>query len=168
MNRVRLQFELNGRHINPWVWPHETLLQVLRDEVGATDVKYGCGEGVCGTCTVLLDGHPINACLAFGVQVAGRSITTVRGLPRDDGQMHPLQKSFLEHGAAQCGFCTPGMLLVAYSMSQEGYGVSRDQIREALSGNLCRCTGYTKIVDAVESYFGGPGRSPGEGRPDQT
>lgn len=158
MNRMRLEFELNGRHITTWVLPHETLLQVLRDEAGATDVKYGCGEGVCGTCTILLDGDPINACLTFGVQAAGRSITTLRGLGGNAGKMHPLQRSFLDHGGAQCGFCTPGMLLAAFAMSQEGKALSREQIRDGLSGNLCRCTGYTKIVDAVYSNLVGDGR----------
>jgi aerobic carbon-monoxide dehydrogenase small subunit len=153
MRRVPIEIDLNGAKASHWVWPHQTLLEVLRDEVGATEVKYGCGEGVCGTCTVLLDGEPVNSCLMFGVQAAGHSITTVKGLSHDDGEIHALQRSFLENGAAQCGFCIPGMLLTAYAHSAEGGGASRDAIRHALSGNLCRCTGYTKIVDAVASYL---------------
>ena len=155
MNRFPLEFDLNGRHVSAWVWPHLTLLDVLRDEIGATEVKYGCGEGVCGTCTVLLDGDPVNACLIFGVQAVGRSVTTVKGLARDGEEMSPLQRSFLEHGGAQCGFCTPGMILVAHALLDAESGATRSEIREALAGNLCRCTGYTKIVDAVESYLTG-------------
>jgi carbon-monoxide dehydrogenase small subunit len=152
LNRLEVEFDLNGRRVAPWVWPQQTLLEVLRDEVGATDVKYGCGEGVCGTCTVLLDGQPVNACLMLALQVAGRSITTLRGLRRNGEGIHPLQESFLQHGGSQCGFCTPGMILVAYALLERDKGASREQIREAIAGNLCRCTGYTKIVDAVESY----------------
>jgi carbon-monoxide dehydrogenase small subunit len=152
VNRVALELELNGRKVACAVWPHQTLLEVLRDELGAIDVKYGCGEGICGTCTVLLDGEPVNACLMFGVQAAGRNVTTVKGLAPDGVDMHPIQASFLRNGAAQCGFCTPGMLLVAYSYLERNEGASRAEIREALSGNLCRCTGYTKIVDAAVDY----------------
>jgi aerobic carbon-monoxide dehydrogenase small subunit len=152
LNPVAVEFELNGRPVSAWVRPQQTLLEVLRDETGATEVKYGCGEGVCGTCTVLLDGQAVNACLMLAPQVAGRSITTVRGLPRNGEEMHPLQESFLKHGGSQCGFCTPGMILVAYALLEENKKVSREEIREVIAGNLCRCTGYTKIVDAIESY----------------
>lgn len=151
MKRVEISLELNGRTVSRWVWPHQTLLEVLHDEIGATEVKYGCGEGVCGTCTVLMDGEPVNACLVFGVQAQGASVTTGRGLATN-GDMHALQKSFLEKGAAQCGFCTPGMLLVAYAYLSEHPSPNRDEIREALTGNLCRCTGYSKILDAAEAY----------------
>jgi carbon-monoxide dehydrogenase small subunit len=153
LNRTEVEFELNGRSVTTWVWAHQTLLEVLRDEAGATDVKYGCGEGVCGTCTVLLDGQAVNSCLMLAIQVAGRSIMTLRGLTRNGGDMHPLQERFLQLGASQCGFCTPGMVLVAYALLERGKGASREEIREAITGNLCRCTGYTKIVDAVESYI---------------
>jgi aerobic carbon-monoxide dehydrogenase small subunit len=152
VNRTEIEFELNERSVTTWVWAHQSLLEVLRDEVGSTDVKYGCGEGVCGTCTVLLDGEAVNSCLMLAVQVAGHSIMTLRGLPRNGEEMHPLQESFLQHGASQCGFCTPGMVLVAHTLLERGQKPSREEIREAITGNLCRCTGYTKIVDAVESY----------------
>jgi len=142
---------LNGRAREAWVWPHQTLLQVLRDDLGATEVKYGCGEGVCSTCTVLMDGESINSCLMFAVQADGRSLTTVKGLAEGD-ELHPLQESFLAHDAAQCGFCTPGMLLIAHEFLGRHPRPSREEIREALAGNLCRCTGYTKIIDAVESF----------------
>jgi aerobic carbon-monoxide dehydrogenase small subunit len=146
----RVEFILNGHPIGVWVAPHETLLQVLRDGLGATEVKDGCGEGVCGTCTVLLDGAPVNACLLLGVQVHGHAVMTVRGLGGRGG-LHPLQQAFLDREAAQCGFCTPGMLLVAYAFLKSHPAPTREQIRAALAGNLCRCTGYTRIVDAVES-----------------
>ncbi len=155
--RLGLQFVLNGRPVDMWVAPHETLLAVLRDTLGATEVKYGCGEGVCGTCTILLDGAPINACLILAVQVRGRAVTTVKGLGAG-GDLHPLQRAFVAREAAQCGFCTPGMLLVAYAFVRDHPRPTRDEIRAALAGNLCRCTGYTRIVDAIEACVrqGGP------------
>jgi carbon-monoxide dehydrogenase small subunit len=151
MDRVRVEFRVNGRDHGTWVWPNQTLLYALRDELGATDVKYGCGEGVCGACTVLIDGESVNACLIFAVQVAGSSITTARGLAEDGSDLGSMQESFLRHGAAQCGFCTPGMLMVAHEFAAEHPSATRDEIREAIAGNLCRCTGYTKIVDAIEA-----------------
>jgi carbon-monoxide dehydrogenase small subunit len=142
---------VNGRVEEAWVWPNQNLLHVLRDELGHTEVKYGCGEGVCGTCTVLLDGASVNSCLLFAVQADGRTVTTVKGLGEDQ-ELHPLQERFLELGASQCGFCTPGMLLVAHEFLSGHPDADREEIRTALGGNLCRCTGYTKIVEAVESY----------------
>jgi aerobic-type carbon monoxide dehydrogenase small subunit (CoxS/CutS family) len=152
VTRLPLSFVLNGRMVQLSVSANRTLLDVLRDDLGATEVKYGCGEGVCGTCTVLMDGESVNACTVLGVQAAGASITTVRGLPPDGADMHPLQRRFLEHGASQCGFCTAGMLLVAEELVRANPRATRDEIRIALAGNLCRCTGYTKIVDAVEAH----------------
>ncbi len=146
-----ISLELNGRVVEASVSPEQSLLEVLRTEVGATEVKLGCGEGVCGTCTVLLDGDPVNACLVFAVQANGASVTTVRGLG-SDGQLHPLQQSFLEFGGAQCGFCTPGMVVTAYWFLQQHPEATREELRTALAGNICRCTGYTKILDALEAY----------------
>jgi aerobic carbon-monoxide dehydrogenase small subunit len=151
MSKVLFNATVNGVEREAWVWPHQTLLEVLRDELGATEVKYGCGEGVCGTCTVLLDGEPANACLMFAVQASGGELVTVLGLRRPDGSMHPLQRAFLETGAAQCGFCTPGMLLTAVRFLQDNPAPTRQEVRAALAGNLCRCTGYSKIVDAIQS-----------------
>ncbi len=148
--RRRVQFHLNGQPVAVWAAPHDTLLAVLRDALGATEAKYGCGEGVCGTCTVLLDGAPINACLILGVQVQGRAVTTVKGLAGAHG-LHPLQQAFIDHEAAQCGFCTPGILLVAHAFLRDHPAPTREQIRAAIAGNLCRCTGYTRIVDAIEA-----------------
>lgn len=160
VERVPVRFELNGVERRSWVWPHQTLLHALRDELGATEVKYGCGEGVCGTCAVLVDGESLNSCLLFAVQADGRRITTVRGLADGGGEVHALQESFLRHGASQCGYCTPGMLLIAHEFLGDNPAPSREEIREAIAGNLCRCTGYTKIVDAIESYAAA--RAPGE------
>jgi carbon-monoxide dehydrogenase small subunit len=149
--KSRVILTVNGRAEEAWVWPNQSLLHVLRDELGHTEVKYGCGEGVCGTCTVLLDGASVNSCLLFAIQVGGRNLTTVKGLGEDQ-DMHPLQERFLELGASQCGFCTPGMLLVAHEFLSGHPDADREEIRDALGGNLCRCTGYTKIVEAVETY----------------
>jgi len=151
MSRSKVSLELNGRRTEAWVAMNETLLDVLRTQLGATEVKMGCGEGVCGTCTVLLDGEPVNACLLFAIQTDGASVTTVRGLA-PPAELHPLQEILLEHGGAQCGFCTPGMILTAHWYLERHPTANRDEIRAALSGNLCRCTGYTKIIDAVEAY----------------
>ena len=155
--KIRVGFELNGEPVEVWAWAHQTLLEVLRDALGATEVKYGCGEGVCGTCAVLLDGQTVNACLLMAPQVEAHRITTVRGLELE-GQMHALQVAFVQHGASQCGFCTPGMLLAAHEFIEDNPEADRSQIRYALAGNLCRCTGYTKIIDAVEAYASGRDR----------
>jgi carbon-monoxide dehydrogenase small subunit len=153
--RGRIRLEVNGRTVHADVSMNQSLTEVLRTDAGATDVKYGCGEGVCGTCCVLLDGEPVNSCLVFAVQAAGSSIVTLNGLVADDGGLHPLQEAFLAHGAAQCGFCTPGMVLTARWLLERDGALDREALRAGLSGNLCRCTGYTKILDAVEDYARG-------------
>jgi carbon-monoxide dehydrogenase small subunit len=142
---------LNGRSRDVDVRPEQTLLETLRDTLGIFDVKEGCNEGVCGACTVLLDGRPVSSCLVLTAGVRGRAVTTLRGLERDGG-LHPLQEAFVRHGAVQCGFCTPGMLLTALAFLAREPRPDRAAIRAALEGNLCRCTGYAKIVDAVEAY----------------
>ncbi|HEX8863076.1 MAG TPA: (2Fe-2S)-binding protein [Actinomycetes bacterium] len=149
--RQRIVLEVNGDRREAWVLPSESLLDVLRDALGHHEVRYGCGEGVCGTCTVLLDGEAVSACLLLAVQAEDRSVLTVRGLA-SGGEPHPLQVSFLRNGAAQCGFCTPGMLLAAVALLQREPRPDRERIRRELIGNLCRCTGYSKILDAVEQY----------------
>ncbi|MBV9944878.1 MAG: (2Fe-2S)-binding protein [Solirubrobacterales bacterium] len=151
MSKHQISLLLNGQPIEAMVEPNMSLLEVLRVEAGAPEVKLGCGEGVCGTCTVLLDGDPVNSCLLFAVQADGREVTTVRGLA-GDVELHPLQQSFLEHAGSQCGFCTPGMLLTAKWYLDGHPTAGREELRGALAGNLCRCTGYTKILDAVEAY----------------
>jgi carbon-monoxide dehydrogenase small subunit len=150
---------VNGGDHEVAVLPSDTLLDVLHDELGLADVRYGCGEGVCGTCTVLLDGEPVNGCLTLAVQAAGHQVTTLRGLMGRGGApgaLHPLQQCFLRRGASQCGFCTPGMILTALDLVRRQGRPSREEIRYALAGNLCRCTGYTKILDAVEEYAAAP------------
>jgi carbon-monoxide dehydrogenase small subunit len=146
-----VRLTINGRAREVGMLPNQTLLQVLRDTLGIFDAKEGCGEGVCGACTVLLDGRPVSSCLVLAPSAAGRHVVTVRGIEREGG-LHPLQEAFVEHGAVQCGFCTPGMLLTALAFLERHPDPDRDAIRAALEGNLCRCTGYTKIVDAVEAY----------------
>jgi carbon-monoxide dehydrogenase small subunit len=140
---------VNGEDRHLLVPVHETLLEVLRERLGLTGTKHGCELGECGTCTVLVDGRPELSCLLLPVQVEGRAITTVEGLGRAAG-LHPLQRAFAELGAAPCGYCTPAMLLAASALLAERPHPGRDEIREALAGNLCRCTGYAKIVEAVE------------------
>ena len=157
MTELRFAFRLNGVRREVRVPAHQTLLQLLRDGLGAVEVKEGCGEGVCGTCTVLLDGEPVSSCLVLAGRIEGREVITVRNLSRD-GVLHPLQEAFIAHGAAQCGFCTPGMILTAYAFLQEHPRATRDEIRRAIAGNLCRCTGYTKIVDAIEAAAGAGSR----------
>jgi carbon-monoxide dehydrogenase small subunit len=142
---------INGRPTTLGVLPNLSLLELLRTEAGSPEVKLGCGEGVCGTCTVLLDGEPVNSCLMFAVQADGCEITTVRGLAAD-GELHELQQAFLDHAGSQCGFCTPGMLLVSKWYLDRRPAADREELRHAIAGNLCRCTGYTKILDAIEAY----------------
>jgi carbon-monoxide dehydrogenase small subunit len=147
-----MQLLINGRTRDVEASPGQTLLGVLRDTLGIFDAKEGCGEGVCGACTVLLDGRPVSSCLLLAAAVRDRPIVTVRGLEGAGGRLHPLQEAFVRHGAVQCGFCTPGMLLTALVFLERNPTPDREEIRRALEGNLCRCTGYTKIVDAVEAY----------------
>ena len=152
------RFMLNGRPREVDVVAHQTLLEVLRDTLGVFDVKEGCDEGVCGACTVLLDGRPVSSCLVLAPTVRGRVITTVRGLEQN-GALHPLQEEFVRRGAVQCGFCTPGMLLTALVFLEHHPRAGREELRAALEGNLCRCTGYAKILDAIEAYARTTGES---------
>jgi aerobic-type carbon monoxide dehydrogenase small subunit (CoxS/CutS family) len=151
VNARPLELVVNGRRLTTTVEPHVTLLRFLRDEAGATDVKYGCGEGVCGACTVLLDGEAVNACSVLAVQAAGAVVETVAALA-EDGELHPLQRALVERGAVQCGFCTPGVVLGALEAVRLGLAGDAAELRRSLAGNLCRCTGYGKIVAAVEAY----------------
>ena len=145
-----MRFTLNGRAVEFEGSGARRLLDVLREDLGATGTKEGCGEGECGACSVLIDGEVVDSCLVAVGQVEGREVTTVEGLA-DGGRLTALQQAFIEHGAAQCGICTPGMLLAAHVLLQEATRLDADAVREGLAGNLCRCTGYTKIIDAVLS-----------------
>lgn len=148
MAKIGLELEVNGERHEVLVEPHRTLLDVLRDDLGLTGTKTNCLAAECGVCTVLLDGVAVNACLVLAVTARGRAIVTIEGLARE-GHLHPLQQAFIEHGAVQCGYCIPGMIMAAAAFVGERPSPTAEEIREALSGNLCRCTGYGKIVDAV-------------------
>lgn len=149
MKAIQIAFNLNGKLITISSAPNRTLLDVLRDDLGLTGAKDSCGgEGECGACTVLMDGQAVNSCMVFIGQVQSHTIVTIEGLS-DEGQLHPLQKAFVEVGAVQCGYCTPGMIMSAKALLDRNPNPSDLEIREGLSGNLCRCTGYVKIADAV-------------------
>jgi carbon-monoxide dehydrogenase small subunit len=147
--KTRLALTVNGETCEVLVPVHKTLLEVLREDLGLIGTKHGCELGECGTCTVLVDGEPILSCLALPADLEGRGVTTVEGMAQG-GALHPLQQAFAELGAAQCGYCTPGILLTAQALLDEVPTPTREQVKVALAGNLCRCTGYTKILDAVE------------------
>ena len=147
--KAQLGLIVNGEGHEILVAVHKTLLEVLREDLGLTGTKHGCELGECGTCTVLVDGAPVLSCLALPLELEGREITTVEGMATG-GELHPLQQAFAELGAAQCGYCTPGILLTAQALLVETPAPTREAVKEALAGNLCRCTGYTKILDAVE------------------
>ena len=153
VERIVVSLDVNGETRELLLPVHKTLLEVLREDMQLTGTKHGCELGECGTCTVLVDGRPMLSCLVLPVQLRGRAITTVEGLA-EGSDLHPLQTAFAELGAAQCGYCTPGMLLAARSLLEENPRPSRAEIKEALAGNLCRCTGYTKILEAVELAAG--------------
>jgi carbon-monoxide dehydrogenase small subunit len=147
--KVRIALTVNDEVHEALVPVHKTLLEVLREDLALTGTKHGCELGECGTCTVLVDGQPVLSCLALPLETEGRRITTIEGLA-DGARLHPLQQAFAELGAAQCGYCTPGILLTAAALLSERPSPTRQAVKEALAGNLCRCTGYTKILDAVE------------------
>ena len=144
------QFALNGKRTRVDAHPMKRLLDALREDCALTGTKEGCGEGECGACTVLVDGLPVNSCLVPLAQVAGARVTTIEGLAGS----HPLQRAFVDHGGAQCGICTPGMLMAARAYLDAGGGPDEGAIRESIAGNLCRCTGYTKIVEAIQAVAG--------------
>ena len=147
---MNISFAVNGELEHLDVEPRWTLVDALREKLGHTGTHVGCEQGVCGACTVLMDGLPIRACLVLAVQADGASITTVEGLAAEDGSLHPLQEAFKDHHGLQCGFCTPGMLMTALDLLHREVEPDRDRIREEMSGSICRCTGYVGIVDAVE------------------
>ncbi len=147
--KAHIEFRLNDEQVEVAFQPHKTLLELLREDLNLTGTKHGCELGECGACTVLLDGRAVLSCLVLGLDVEGRSVTTVEGMA-EEGRLHPLQETFADLGAAQCGYCTPGFLLAAKELLESNSAPSREEIKEALSGNLCRCTGYIKIYEAVE------------------
>jgi aerobic carbon-monoxide dehydrogenase small subunit len=157
MNRL-VSMTVNGEARELAVVPNRTLLDALRNEGSLTGTKKGCDVGDCGACTVIMDGRPVNACLVLAIEAEGATIETIEGLQPAYDQPHLLQQKFMEHGGAQCGFCTPGIIMMAKALLDENPDPSEDEIRFALAGNICRCTGYTKIIDAIALAAGGGAR----------
>jgi carbon-monoxide dehydrogenase small subunit len=148
MERRLIRLRVNGEEHDVVVSPNETLVEVLRERLELTGTKMGCGEGACGTCTVLLDGKPVRSCLTLAVEVQDKDILTIEGLA-EGGELHPVQKAFIEHGAIQCGFCSPAMILTSKALLEENPHPTEEEVRGASSGLVCRCTGYAKIVEAI-------------------
>jgi len=146
-----VRLTLNGEPRELAIEPYRSLLDVLRNDAGLTGTKKGCDVGDCGACTVLWDGKPVNACLVLGIEADGTEIVTIEGLQPAPDRLHPLQENFVRYGGAQCGFCTPGILVMAKWLLDENPDPSEDEIRFALAGNICRCTGYTKIIEAIQA-----------------
>lgn len=154
MNKRIIRLDINNQIYEVLVSPTELLVDVIRKTVGLTGTKKGCGQGDCGACTVIVDGKAMLSCLMLAVSCEGKKITTIEGIAdQETGELHPLQKSFVDHGAVQCGFCSPGMILSAKALVDEKPNATREDIKHALEGNLCRCTGYVLILEAVESYI---------------
>ena len=149
-----IMFNLNGESIEVEMEPHLTLLQLLRDKLELTGTKEGCGMGECGACTVVVDGKTVNSCILPAMEVDGKSVTTIEGLTDTQGNLHPIQKAFIEYGAVQCGFCSPGMVLSAKALLDENPKPTEEEIRHGIAGNLCRCTGYLQIVQAIKAASG--------------
>jgi len=148
MSKVDVTFTVNGKVRMVSTEPHRTLLEILREDLGLTSVKEGCSQGDCGACIVVVDGLAVNSCLVLGPQIEGVEIVTLEGLAQE-GKLHPLQQKFIENWAFQCGYCTPGMIMSCYAFLMHNPDPTQDEVREAISGNLCRCTGYQSIIDAV-------------------
>lgn len=148
--QTEISFRLNGRDVSTRVPVHMKTLNMLREVLDLTGTKYACGEGECGACTIILDGKTVNSCLMYAVDCDGRDITTIEGL-KTASQLHPMQEAFVDHGAIQCGFCMPGMIVQATYIAENNPHMSRKEMCRGLEGNVCRCTGYTKVLDAVEA-----------------
>jgi len=145
-----INLTVNNRPYRLIVLPHRTLLEVIREDLGLTGTKEGCGLGECGACTILLDGKAVNSCLVLAAEADGKEITTIEGLA-DGDKLHPVQQAFVEHGGLQCGFCTPGMIMSAKALLDENPTPTEEEIKQAIAGNLCRCTGYTKIIESIKA-----------------
>lgn len=150
MEKININLKINGQEMALSVSPHRTLLEMIREDLLLTGTKEGCGEGDCGSCTVILDGKTVNSCLILAAEANGKELLTVEGLS-DGGKLHPLQQSFVENHGMQCGFCTSGMLMASKALLDENPSPTRHEIKEALAGNFCRCTGYAKIFTSVEA-----------------
>ncbi|UCE59672.1 MAG: (2Fe-2S)-binding protein [Phycisphaerales bacterium] len=150
LDRIQIGMVVNGESVTIMAPSTATLLDVLRNGLELTGTKYGCGEGECGACSVLLDGRVVNSCLVLAVECEGSKVLTIEGL-ESNGQLHPIQKAFVDYGAVQCGFCTPGMIMAAYALLESNPAPTEDEVKRGLEGNLCRCTGYQKIIEAILS-----------------
>lgn len=150
MDKISISFILNGENVTVETYPNKRLVDLLRDDLGMTSVKEGCSEGECGACTIILDNEAVTSCTVLAPQIDGRSVTTIEGLSIN-GELDRLQETFIEKGAVQCGYCTPGMILSAKALLNNNPNPTKDEIKTAMEGNLCRCTGYTKIIEAVEA-----------------
>jgi carbon-monoxide dehydrogenase small subunit len=146
--KINVELYVNGDKYTLDVSPHRTLLDVLREDLQLTGTKKGCGEGECGACTVLMDGKPVNSCMVLAPQAQGKEIITIEGLAEE--KLHPIQESFVEHGAIQCGYCSPGFIMTTLALLKQNPRPSEDEIRTAIAGNICRCTGYKKIIEAIQ------------------
>ncbi len=151
---TQISFSLNGDEISYEVKDHWTLLHLLREEMGLIGTKEGCGNGECGACTVIVDKLAVNSCLYLAVEANGKIIETIEGLASRQGNLHPIQQSFVDNGGIQCGFCSPGMIMSSKALLDENPNADRDEIQHALAGNICRCTGYVQILDSVEAAKG--------------
>ena len=152
----QVKLTVNGKLYELKIQPWKTLLELIREDLGLTGTKEGCGLGECGACTVIMDGRAINSCLVLAAEADGKQITTIEGLA-DGDRLHPIQQAFVDHGGLQCGFCTPGMIMSAKALLDENQTPSDEEIRKGISGNLCRCTGYTKIIESIKAVAGNTG-----------
>jgi len=149
-----ISFVFNGNSIKMPVEDHWTLLHLIREELGYTGTKEGCGGGECGACTVIVDGEAVNSCLYLAAEINGKKLLTIEGVAAGDGTLHPIQKSFVENGGIQCGFCSPGMIMSAKALLDRTANASEEAVKEAIAGNLCRCTGYVQIIDSIKAVSG--------------
>ena len=150
MEKELIKLTVNGEPYEALVQPNSTLLDILRDQLNLTGTKKGCDAGDCGACTVIMDGRPVNACLVLALKAQDRQITTIEGISEEPAKLHPIQQAFVEHGAIQCGFCTPGMIVSAKTLLDRNPNPSEEEIKSGIAGNLCRCTGYVKIIEAIK------------------
>jgi carbon-monoxide dehydrogenase small subunit len=146
-----IEFIFNGNKMNMTIQDHWTLLHLIREELGYTGTKEGCGSGECGACTVMVDGHAVNSCLYLAAEIDGKELITIEGLASSDGTLDPVQQAFVDHGGIQCGFCSPGMILSAKALLSDNPNANEEEIKEAIAGNICRCTGYVQIIDSIKS-----------------
>ena len=155
-----IDFVFNGNKMTTTIEDHWTLLHLIREELGYTGTKEGCGSGECGACTVIVDGLAVNSCLYLAMEIDGKELLTIEGLASADGTLHPIQKAFVDNGGIQCGFCSPGMILSAKALLDENPNATEEEIKDAIAGNICRCTGYVQIIDSIKAVSGAETEQP--------